>query len=75
MRPHYGPLLLNLADDTFDAAMTTFSVHQWGDFKAGLREMRRVARGHPKVKSYARSPGLSVAVSSPPCCGEPVTSG
>ncbi|MFJ9775157.1 class I SAM-dependent methyltransferase [Kitasatospora sp. NPDC101157] len=32
-------------DDAFDAAMTTFSVHQWGDFKAGLREMRRVARG------------------------------
>ncbi|BCJ37362.1 hypothetical protein Athai_48650 [Actinocatenispora thailandica] len=32
-------------DDTFDAAMTTFSVHQWPDLTAGLREMRRVARG------------------------------
>ncbi|MFC0850081.1 class I SAM-dependent methyltransferase [Streptomyces noboritoensis] len=32
-------------DDAFDAAMTTFSVHQWSDVKAGLREMRRVARG------------------------------
>jgi SAM-dependent methyltransferase len=32
-------------DDTFDAAMTTFSVHQWGDLGAGLRELRRVTRG------------------------------
>jgi len=32
-------------DDTFDAAMTTFSVHQWGDLAAGLREVRRVTRG------------------------------
>jgi hypothetical protein len=36
---------LPFADDEFDAAMTTFSVHQWSDVKAGLREMRRVARG------------------------------
>jgi hypothetical protein len=28
-----------------DAAMTTFSVHQWGDLGAGLREVRRVTRG------------------------------
>ncbi|GAA0585456.1 class I SAM-dependent methyltransferase [Streptomyces crystallinus] len=32
-------------DGSFDAAMTTFSVHQWSDAGAGLREMRRVARG------------------------------
>jgi SAM-dependent methyltransferase len=32
-------------DDSFDAAMTTFSVHQWGDPRGGLREMRRVTRG------------------------------
>jgi SAM-dependent methyltransferase len=32
-------------DDTFDAAMTTFSVHQWGDLAAGLAEVRRVTRG------------------------------
>jgi SAM-dependent methyltransferase len=32
-------------DDTFDAAMTTFSVHQWADLGAGLREVRRVTRG------------------------------
>ena len=25
--------------------MTTFSVHQWSDLRAGLREMRRVTRG------------------------------
>ncbi|MFJ3518744.1 class I SAM-dependent methyltransferase [Streptomyces sp. NPDC090131] len=36
---------LPFADDAFDAAMTVFSVHQWSDLKAGLREMRRVARG------------------------------
>lgn len=36
---------LPFADGAFDAAMTTFSVHQWSDLKAGLREMRRVARG------------------------------
>ncbi|MFJ9623778.1 class I SAM-dependent methyltransferase [Streptomyces sp. NPDC101181] len=36
---------LPFGDDAFDAAMTTFSVHQWGDFRSGLREMRRVARG------------------------------
>jgi hypothetical protein len=32
-------------DGSFDAAMTTFSVHQWSDLRAGLREMRRVTRG------------------------------
>ena len=32
-------------DDAFDAAMTTFSVHQWSDLRGGLREMRRVTRG------------------------------
>jgi SAM-dependent methyltransferase len=36
---------LPFADDAFDAAMTTFSVHQWSDLAAGLREMRRVTRG------------------------------
>jgi SAM-dependent methyltransferase len=32
-------------DDAFDAAMTTFSVHQWADLEAGLAELRRVSRG------------------------------
>ena len=36
---------LPFPDETFDGAMTTFSVHQWDDLKAGLREMLRVARG------------------------------
>jgi ubiquinone/menaquinone biosynthesis C-methylase UbiE len=32
-------------DGHFDASMTTFSVHQWPDLNAGLREMRRVTTG------------------------------
>nr|WP_246328262.1 class I SAM-dependent methyltransferase [Curtobacterium pusillum] len=36
---------LPFADDAFDAAMTTFSVHQWGDLDRGLAEVRRVTRG------------------------------
>ena len=36
---------LPFPDGHFDAAMTTFSVHQWGRLDDGLREMRRVARG------------------------------
>jgi SAM-dependent methyltransferase len=36
---------LPFEDNSFDAAMTTFSVHQWRDLGAGLRELRRVTRG------------------------------
>ncbi|MFG3367218.1 class I SAM-dependent methyltransferase [Streptomyces sp. NPDC048156] len=36
---------LPFADEQFDAAMTLFSVHQWTDVEAGLRELRRVTRG------------------------------
>jgi SAM-dependent methyltransferase len=36
---------LPFADDSFDASMATFSVHQWSDLEAGLRELRRVTRG------------------------------
>lgn len=32
-------------DKSFDAAMATFTVHQWSDLEAGLVEMRRVTRG------------------------------
>lgn len=32
-------------DDSFDAAMAIISDHHWGDREAGLRELRRVARG------------------------------
>jgi SAM-dependent methyltransferase len=36
---------LPFADRSFDAAMATFSVHQWPDLDRGLAELRRVARG------------------------------
>jgi SAM-dependent methyltransferase len=36
---------LPFPDKSFDAAMATFTVHQWQDLAAGLREMRRVTRG------------------------------
>ncbi len=36
---------LPFADASFDASMATFSVHQWTDLQAGLRELRRVTRG------------------------------
>lgn len=51
-RPAYLPAAIDavaehlpLADKAFDASMATFSVHQWSDLAAGLREMRRVTRG------------------------------
>ena len=36
---------LPFADQSFDAAMATFTVHQWQNLAAGLGEMRRVTRG------------------------------
>ncbi len=42
---------LPFADRSFDAAMATFSVHQWSDLRQGLGEMRRVARGPVLVLS------------------------
>jgi SAM-dependent methyltransferase len=42
---------LPFPDGHFDAAMTTFSVHQWTRLEDGLREMRRVARGPVVVLS------------------------
>ena len=36
---------LPFADDTFDAAMATMTVHQWRDKALGLRALRRVTRG------------------------------
>lgn len=42
---------LPFPDRSFDAAMATFSVHQWKDVGAGLREMRRVTRGPVVVMS------------------------
>lgn len=37
--------MLPFEDDAFDAATTTFSVHQWPHLARGLAEMRRVTRG------------------------------
>lgn len=36
---------LPFPEDHVDAAMATFSIHQWGDLEAGMAEMRRVSRG------------------------------
>jgi SAM-dependent methyltransferase len=36
---------LPFADRSFDAAMGTFTVHQWTDLARGLAELRRVTRG------------------------------
>jgi SAM-dependent methyltransferase len=36
---------LPFADDSFDAAMATITVHQWLDLAAGLAEVRRVTTG------------------------------
>ncbi|MER5483627.1 methyltransferase domain-containing protein [Streptomyces sp. NPDC002812] len=47
---------LPFADGAFDAAMTLFSVHQWSDVAAGLREMRRVTHGPVVVLTC--DPGL-----------------
>ncbi|GAB3130527.1 methyltransferase domain-containing protein [Tsukamurella serpentis] len=49
--PHLAPAIDGVAEDLpfpnghFDASMTTFSVHQWSDARAGLMELRRVTRG------------------------------
>lgn len=36
---------LPFPDRAFDAAMATFTIHQWTDLAAGLAEMQRVSRG------------------------------
>lgn len=36
---------LPFADKAFDAALATFTVHQWADLTAGLAQARRVTRG------------------------------
>ena len=42
---------LPFPDNSFDASMALFSVHQWSDLEAGLREMRRVTRGRVVILS------------------------
>jgi SAM-dependent methyltransferase len=51
-RPAHLPIAIDataeklpFADNSFDASMATFTVHQWSDLAAGLAEMRRVTRG------------------------------
>jgi SAM-dependent methyltransferase len=39
-------------DDAFDAVMAMVTVHQWPDVVAGLREVRRVARGPVVVLTF-----------------------
>ena len=36
---------LPFADDSFDAAMAVLTIHHWRDWRAGVLELRRVARG------------------------------
>jgi SAM-dependent methyltransferase len=44
---------LPFADDSFDAAMASVTVHQWPDLEAGLGEMRRVSRGPVVILTFA----------------------
>jgi SAM-dependent methyltransferase len=43
---------LPFEDDSFDAATAFFTVHHWTDPAAGLRELRRVARGRVVVLTF-----------------------
>jgi SAM-dependent methyltransferase len=43
---------LPFADDSFDAAMATVTVHQWRNADQGLREMRRVSRGPVVILTF-----------------------
>jgi len=45
---------LPLDDKTFDAAMAVNTIHHWSDLRAGLRELRRVARR--RVVVFLRDP-------------------
>jgi SAM-dependent methyltransferase len=49
---------LPLADDSFDAALAVNTVHHWSDLRAGLRELRRVAR--KRVVIFLRNPQAGV---------------
>jgi SAM-dependent methyltransferase len=43
---------LPFADDSFDAAMASVTIHQWRDTDAGLREMRRVSLGPVVILTF-----------------------
>jgi SAM-dependent methyltransferase len=39
-------------DLSFDASMATVTIHQWSDFAAGIKELRRVTRGPVVVLTF-----------------------
>ena len=43
---------LPLDDQSVDASMATITLHQWGDFRKGLAEMRRVTRGRVVLLTF-----------------------
>jgi SAM-dependent methyltransferase len=43
---------LPLPDGSFDAAMTLMSLHHWSDWRAGVRELRRVASRRVVIFTY-----------------------
>jgi SAM-dependent methyltransferase len=43
---------LPFADASFDAAMAVLTLHHWGDWRAGIAELRRVARERVVVFSW-----------------------
>lgn len=43
---------LPFADNTFDAAMASVTVHQWPDLERGLEEMRRVTTGPVAILTF-----------------------
>jgi SAM-dependent methyltransferase len=43
---------LPLPDGSFDAAMALLTVHHWRDWRAGIRELRRVARSRVVIFTY-----------------------
>jgi SAM-dependent methyltransferase len=44
---------LPFADDSFDAAMASVTIHQWPHLERGLGEMRRVSRGPVVILTFA----------------------
>lgn len=43
---------LPFADDEFDAAMAMITVHQWRDWRRGVAQLRRVARGPVVILTF-----------------------
>jgi SAM-dependent methyltransferase len=43
---------LPFPDRSFDAAMAVWTLHHWSDWRAGVREMRRVSRGRIVIATW-----------------------